>query len=264
MLDCLVMALSLEDRLLGCLLGQAVGDALGFPVEGRPPKVCAAYVDGVLRHGRAGSASAESLAFGQYTDDTQLARELVISYVDRQGFDPADYGKRIAAIFVEGRIVGRGRTTEAAARRLAQGLPWDEAGSPAPAVGNGSAMRAGPVGVLYSYDAERRKQVAIDQGRITHADPRAVAGSVAIASAVALAVNSVQIDRTHFVEALSDQVGGYGRLLHSGLNAPSNLAQPASQCRRGRDCGGRPRRWRVSKMGGYLTVRDVKRALVAL
>jgi ADP-ribosylglycohydrolase len=206
MLDCFVMALSLEDRLLGCLLGQAVGDALGFPVEGRPPEVCAAYVDDVLRHGRARSVSAESFAFGQYTDDTQLARELVISYVDRQGFDPADYGKRIAAIFAEGRIVGRGRITEAAARRLAQGVPWDEAGAPAPAVGNGSASRAGPVGVLYGNDAGWRKQVAADQDRITHTDPRAVAGSVAIASAVTFAGESVQIDRTHFIEALSDQV----------------------------------------------------------
>lgn len=200
------MALSLEDRLFGCLLGHAVGDALGFPVEGRPPTVCAAYVDDVLRHGLAHSMSAQSFAFGQYTDDTQLARELVISYVDRQGFDPADYSKHIAAIFVEGRIVGRGRITEAAARRLAQGVLWNEAGAPAPAVGNGSASRAGPVGVLYGNDAERRKQVAADQSRITHTDPRAIAGSVAIASAVAFVGESIQIDGTHFVEALSDQV----------------------------------------------------------
>ncbi|AZG78967.1 ADP-ribosylglycohydrolase family protein [Methylocystis rosea] len=200
------MRLSLEDRLFGCLLGQAVGDALGFPVEGRPPTICAAYVDDVLRRGRARSVSAESFAFGQYTDDTQLARELVISYVNRQGFDPADYGKRIAAIFVEGRIVGRGRITEAAAWRLAQGVPWNEAGASAPAVGNGGASRAGPIGVLYNYDGERRKQVAADQSRITHTDPRAVAGSVAIASAVALAGQTIQFDRTNFVEALSEEV----------------------------------------------------------
>ena len=93
---------SLEDRLFGCLLGQALGDALGFPVEGRPPDVCASYVRDVLRSGRASTASADSFDVGQYTDDTQLARELVISYVDRQGFDPADYGKRIATLFVKG------------------------------------------------------------------------------------------------------------------------------------------------------------------
>ena len=206
MLEFLEMMLSLEDRLFGCLLGQAVGDALGFPVEGRPPEVCASYVRDVLRAGRVGSVSAESFTFGQHTDDTQLARELVISYVDRQAFDPADYGKRIAAIFVEGRIVGRGRTTEASALRLARGVPWHEAGAPPPSAGNGSAMRAGPVGVLYSHEAEWLKQVAIDQGCITHADPRAVAGSVAIATAVALAGRSASINRTLFVDALGDEV----------------------------------------------------------
>jgi ADP-ribosylglycohydrolase len=135
-----------------------------------------------------------------------IACELVISYVGRQGFDPADYGERIAAIFVEGRIVARGRTTEAAALRLVQGVPWHEAGAPPPAAGNGSAMRAGPVGVLYSHDALRLKQVAVDQGRITHADPRAVAGSVAIAAGVALAVSSSTIDAALFVAALADEV----------------------------------------------------------
>jgi ADP-ribosylglycohydrolase len=198
--------LSLQDRLFGCLLGQALGDALGFPVEGQSARVCASYVRDVLRAGRAGSVSARSFTFGQYTDDTQLARELVISYADRQGFDPVDYGRRIAALFVEGRVVGRGRTTEAAALRLARGTPWQEAGTPAPAAGNGSAMRAGPVGVLYGHDANRLRQVAIDQGRITHADPRAVAGSVAIATAVAFAGASAPIGRTPFVDALGEQV----------------------------------------------------------
>jgi ADP-ribosylglycohydrolase len=202
----LFMALSLEERLFGCLLGQAVGDALGFLVEGRPPKVCARYVKDVLRAGRAATVSAKSFPFGQYTDDTQLARELVVSYVDRRGFDPADYGKRIAALFVEGRIVGRGRTTQAAALRLARGVPWQQAGTHAPAAGNGSAMRAGPVGVLYGHDASQLKTVAIDQSRMTHADPRAVAGSVAIATAVALAGTSRPIDCTTFIDALGEQV----------------------------------------------------------
>ena len=200
------MMVSLEDRLFGCLLGQALGDALGFPVEGRAPDVCASYVRDVLRSGRAGSVCAQSFTFGQYTDDSQLARELVISYVDCRGFDPTDYGNRIAALFAEGRIVGRGRTTEAAAVRLAQGVPWDEAGISRPPAGNGSAMRAGPVGVLYGHQEKRLKQVAIDQGRLTHADPRAVAGSVAIATAVALGGHSTPIDRTLFIEALHAQV----------------------------------------------------------
>lgn len=41
---------SLErDRFAGCLVGQALGDALGFIVEGCPPTECEAYVEAALR-----------------------------------------------------------------------------------------------------------------------------------------------------------------------------------------------------------------------
>ncbi|HBP16466.1 MAG TPA: hypothetical protein DEA08_01565, partial [Planctomycetes bacterium] len=68
-------------------------------------------------------------SFGQSTDDTQLARELLQSWVELGRFDPADFGRRVGAIFSEARIVGRGRATEAAAKALAAGTPWDQAGT---------------------------------------------------------------------------------------------------------------------------------------
>src|SRR5207253_539008 len=112
----------------GCLIGQCLGDALGFPVEGAAPSACRWYVRETLRAGQADRATRGRFAFGQYTDDSQLARELLQSIAACRGFDPADYGRRIAAIFAEDRIVGRGSITAAAAERLAQGVPWDEAG----------------------------------------------------------------------------------------------------------------------------------------
>jgi len=33
-----------RDQFSGCLIGQALGDALGFVVEGFPPEVCSDYV----------------------------------------------------------------------------------------------------------------------------------------------------------------------------------------------------------------------------
>jgi ADP-ribosylglycohydrolase len=194
--------LSTEERLFGCLLGQAVGDMLGSPLEGQSPEACLAYAEDLRLTECALHLKTWPTGFGQYTDDTQLARELVISYVRCRGFDPADYGRRIAAMFVEDRIVGRGRTTEAAALRLAKGVPWDAAGTPSPSCGNGSAMRAGPVGVLYAHDPLALIRVATDQGRITHTDQRAVAGSVAVATAVSLASLPYSVDAEDFVEQL--------------------------------------------------------------
>jgi ADP-ribosylglycohydrolase len=177
-----------KKRFSGCLIGQCLGDALGFPVEGFPPRVCQSYVEKYLTGSILKMPGRGGFRFGQYTDDSQLARELMLSYVERQGFDPQDYARRIAAIFKENRIVGRGHATDQAARRLAAGVPWQEAGTPSPSAGNGSAMRAAPIGLFFYDSPEELIKAADDQGRITHADRRCSAGAVAIAGCVAMAL----------------------------------------------------------------------------
>jgi ADP-ribosylglycohydrolase len=126
------------------------------------------------------------------------------SYAECGGFDPREYARRIAVIFVENRIVGRGRATEQAAWRLAAGVPWDEAGTPYPSAGNGSAMRAGPIGLLFSDDPKEMVRAAHNQGRITHRDPRCSAGAVAIAGAVAMAVRGGEIEAGRFLSQLAE------------------------------------------------------------
>jgi len=191
------------DRFAGCLVGQAVGDALGFLVEGCPPDQCAAYVDQVLRPRRWLGHGREPHDVGQYTDDTQLARELASSLVTRGQLDPADYAGRVAALFTEDRIVGRGRATAEAAYRIARGVPWQEAGTPAPAAGNGSAMRAAPIGLFFRNEPEALIAAAHDQGRITHQDPRCTAGAVAIAGATALVLDEGPVHTASLCATLS-------------------------------------------------------------
>lgn len=196
--------MSVERRYSGSLIGQCLGDALGFIVEGEPPEICRKYVEKTLKAGRVGEYGRTPFPFGQYSDDSQLARELLQSYAECGGFDPREYARRIAMIFVENRIVGRGRATEQAAWRLAAGVPWDEAGTPSPSAGNGSAMRAGPIGLLFFDDPEEMVRAAHNQGRITHRDPRCSAGAVAIAGAVAMAVRGGEIEAGRFLSQLAE------------------------------------------------------------
>jgi ADP-ribosylglycohydrolase len=193
-----------RERFSGCLIGQCLGDALGFPVEGFPPEACAIYVDDTMRMPASERLARRPHPFGQYTDDSQLARELLQSYAAHGRFDPEDYARRIAAIFAEDRIVGRGLATDRAALRLHAGVGWEEAGEPPPAAGNGSAMRAGPIGLLFHDDRARLLRVAHDQGRITHRDPRCSAGSVAIATAVALALEDAPVEVARWAQRLAD------------------------------------------------------------
>ncbi len=171
-------------RAAACLLGQALGDASGFVVEGLSAAECRAWTDTALRSGSAPPVGRPPFPFGQYSDDTQLAREFLRSVVACDGFDAQDFGDRVADIFVSGRIVGRGRATEQAAFRIADGVPALEAGTPAPSAGNGSAMRAGAVGLPRYADRDALIRVARQQSLVTHSDPRCVAGSVAVALGV--------------------------------------------------------------------------------
>ena len=198
------MSVPTPDQRAGCLLGLALGDALGFVVEAEPPEVAAAYVE-ELRAGRAGEHSHPRFPFGQYSDDTQFARELLISVRETGRFDPAVFGRRLAALFANGRDVGAGPGSRAAALRLAAGVPWSEAGAPAPYAGNGSAMRAAPIGLL-SEDCATAVRVAVQQSRVTHQDTRCAAGAVAMAAGAAMAARGGPIDPPAWVAELSGVV----------------------------------------------------------
>lgn len=196
-----------EDRFAGCLIGQCVGDAVGFMVEGCAAAVTRPYADVVLLHGLEYDKRKGPFALGQYSDDSQLARELIRSTVAGRGFDPEDYARRVAALFAEGRVVGGGWATAQAAERLASGVSWRQSGTPAPNAGNGSAMRAGPIGLMYFDRPEDLISAAREQGRITHADPRCSAGATAIAGAVALALRGEPIRPAPFLSRLADWAG---------------------------------------------------------
>ncbi|HEY7479075.1 MAG TPA: ADP-ribosylglycohydrolase family protein [Gemmatimonadales bacterium] len=190
--------------LAGCLLGQALGDALGFVVEAKPPEIARQYVEDYLLAGRAGELAHPEFPFGQYSDDTQLARELVLSFVDGRGWNPELFGRRLAAIFAEGRDVGAGPATRAAAMRLLKGTHWTHSGTPAPYAGNGSAMRAAPLGVLFGTDDRALLRAAREQSLITHLDSRCAAGSLAVAGAVSLAVARYPVEDEQFLRAVAD------------------------------------------------------------
>jgi ADP-ribosylglycohydrolase len=196
------MARNIADSLAGSLLGQALGDALGFVVEAQPPAVVTEYVTCCLLAGKAGERAHPAYPFGQYSDDTQLARELLRSVRAAEHWDPARFASHVVELFRDEGDVGAGPGTRAAAHRLLAGTPWQDSSTPAPYAGNGSAMRAGPLGLLFGT-SEKMCQAACEQSSITHGDPRCAAGSVVVAGAVSLAAQPGPLDRAGFLEQLA-------------------------------------------------------------
>ena len=78
---------SLEDRFQGCLLGLAVGDAVGTTLEFRPPGTFEPIDDMV-------GGGPFCLKPGEWTDDTSMALCLADSLVQCRGFDARDQMER--------------------------------------------------------------------------------------------------------------------------------------------------------------------------
>jgi ADP-ribosylglycohydrolase len=207
-----------KNKFIGCLIGQAVGDALGYYVEGNSSKICSEYINNIFSGKISNIENRLPPQFGQYTDDTQLARELIQSFVDCQVFDPEDYARRIASIFAEKRIVGFGHATSKAAEKLIAGKNWRGSGTPPPYAGNGSAMRAGPIGLIFWNNSNKLIQAAVNQGIITHRDPRCSAGAITISGAVFLVLNNQIINQKKFLNQLYQWVEPFSSDMASGIN----------------------------------------------
>lgn len=175
-----------DPALAGSLLGLALGDALGFAVEALDPPEAARYAAGLTAGPLDSSAirARHPYRAGQYSDDTQQARELLRSIADCGQWQAAAFAARLAALFAAGHDVGAGPGTRGAALRLHAGVSLADAAAPADYAGNGAAMRAAPLGLLFG--GERLLAVASEQARITHRHPACAAGAAAIALAARL------------------------------------------------------------------------------
>ena len=174
-------------------------------VEAQPPEVAQSYVDEWLRPGRAGQRSPLTIPSANTATTPSLLASCSSAFGSAGVWDPEDYAHRLAQLFGQTRDVGAGSGTRSAALRILQGLHWSRAGTPAPYAGNGSAIRAGPLGLLFS-DIATIARVAREQSRITHLDPRCGAGAVAIALGVSIAVREEQVVPRQFLDEIAAAV----------------------------------------------------------
>jgi ADP-ribosyl-[dinitrogen reductase] hydrolase len=161
------------DRARGCLLGLAVGDALGTTLE-------FSRRDQFPPHTEMTGGGPFGLQPGQWTDDTSMAIALAESLLQCKGIDELDLMTRFVAwhetgaYSCTGTCFDIGITTRQALERFRQtGEP--RAGSQSEnSAGNGSLMRVAPVALYALEDPERASHIARAQSCTTHAAPQAV------------------------------------------------------------------------------------------
>src|SRR3990172_12970280 len=119
----------LRGKYTGCMLGAAIGDAIGKQNEGLSRKdiLSNGYVKD---YGKApAGCPAEKLRAGQYTDDTEQMILLARSLIKCNGFDAGDFAERIAqwgsdALADPARKALVGPSSSAAVLRFNSGINW--------------------------------------------------------------------------------------------------------------------------------------------
>ncbi len=186
------------DRFLGCMLGQAVGDALGAPFEGLPTDFVY-WVRGPV-HELIGQPPDAVLA---YTDDTQMMIGVAETLIERGEIVEDTICERFAANFDDSRGYGQGASQILTAMR--DGGDWRDLADhlfPGGSFGNGAAMRVAPVGLFFGPDPARVAEQARLSALPTHRHPLGIEGAVLLAVAVALAAHGPPFDRRGFFDEL--------------------------------------------------------------
>jgi ADP-ribosylglycohydrolase len=198
----------LRARVVGSIVGLAVGDALGYPHEFRT-------VEQVRRElapeGITDFVALKDPRFsrpvilgpdhppGTFTDDTQMSlcvADALIAHGARAGEAPEvlfdDMAKRFVDwYFSDDNNRSPGAATGTACERLKEGTSWRESGV-LDSKGAGANMRVVPVGLFFS-DLDVVANVARLQADITHRHPAALEAAAATAAATAMLLDDVPL-----------------------------------------------------------------------
>lgn len=190
------------DRYRGCLLGLAVGDAIGTTVEFKARGSFPPVTDMV-------GGGAFNLKPGQWTDDTSMALCLAESLVEKNGFDALDQMNRYLNWYENGYLSSTGRcfdignaTRQALEKFKATGKPMSGSAHPSSA-GNGSLMRLAPIALFYAPSRVKAQSFAGKSSRTTHAAKECVEACALFAGMLVSALDGDEKESILFKQGVS-------------------------------------------------------------
>jgi ADP-ribosylglycohydrolase len=221
-------AIRFEERFAGVLMGTAVGDALGLPMENLSPEKIRRRWPGPLRM---------CLVFGRgmISDDTEhtlLVAQALLSHSDDSKAFQRALGWKFRWWFA-GLPGGVGHATAKACLRLWIGFPSDKCA--VISSGSGPAMRSAIIGAFFAHDAEKRREFVLASARLTHRGWQAEIAALAVAEAAALAATTDGIPAMENVLSrlrdLSSEREWQTRLaeIEKGLRAGDSVSQFVSR-----------------------------------
>ena len=190
------MAPGIEQQIAGCILDTAVADALGLSLEGLSKRRQAKMQPKLTGY---------KLIFGKglTSDDTEhtsmVAQTLIVS-----AGDPKRYVRSLGWRFrfwLLGLPAGIGLATLRSILKLWLGFPPQKSG--VFSAGNGPAMRSALLGVCFGSEPARLHEMVHLTTWITHTDPKARYGALAVALAAHMNARDAVIDERAYLATLA-------------------------------------------------------------
>lgn len=202
--------MDLKDRFRGAVLGLAIGDALGMPVEGlsaREIKDNFGAIDDFI-------PSPDGSKAGEWTDDTEEMLLLSESIINSVYLNPYDFSKRLVSAMNSGKLIKAGPTTRRAIYNLQLGDTWMTSGVDADTCG--AAMRVAPIGLIYNFSFGLVEKYAYISSMVTHKGKAAIGGAVAVATAIACTCH--QYDKESILKEVINRSEKYDKLVSDKIS----------------------------------------------
>lgn len=188
------------NKILGCLLGAAAGDAMGAATETRSREQIKDYFGGYVRQffTPPDDTFAHGCKRGQITDDFSIAYLNCLAIVENRGNVSEEAARKALVQWFGIPEFSRfaGPTTKAAVYSLlGKTLPKESSEKFVPEVNNGkgtngAAMKAAPIALFSGGDITKAIEDTVTMCRITHNNNIALAGACAVSAAAAAALHT--------------------------------------------------------------------------
>jgi len=180
-----------KERLAGCIIGGAIGDAWGSAYENASSKISQnTFYLGKVE---------EKQPLWSFTDDTQFTLITLEALLNTDRLTPEILASYFVQYYKRRKITGMGASTLKALQELEAGGHWSQVGrSGEYAAGNGSAMRIAPFAFYEGYTREDIRNFC----RITHRNDEAYVGALAVVLSIQQILNDKWNGKSSLIELI--------------------------------------------------------------